>query len=531
MKKRTLFAAAAALALVAAAAPLFCAEVTEKQDIAIFGLSARTYDIQTDLLRYIDSSMNNVFVNLKRFNVLGYGDYRIEAEYAEEFIARIRETRAQKAAEAGTYDEKFGTVVIKGEDFDRIANSFLLVMPSLSSYDVQSRREVVIVGDAVTYKWVHTAAVVVDVVFVNVREGRQVEAIRITGTGSGQDVDDAGRLAVDGAIGSLVPKIRQTETFKIKSGVILVRGDTVTFELGKDIGVKPGDEFEVMTKQEIGETGRIVELPTGLVRVRKTYPEVSEARIVYQKERITEGDQLVEVAKAGVQLSFNAGVMKVGIPDMNYDIAVVDDAVAGPPYPHVFFVDFGQKEVDFAPVVGLTVEKSLGYRYKVVFDGTALLNFPLFGGMGELGVGAVFQRRRASLELSALGGLLYMTTFQQTVERTPGTPDSMTIEGVSIEFDDDPGMSVYGFSGGVKGRAGFTFLLKPGFALKIAAAYRFYTPIGNWTVKVAETAGDKESVSIPGDSPNVVDSPPDFGRMKQVKVSGFELALALTMRF
>ena len=519
--------------LIVAAVPLFCAEVSEKQDIAIFGLTARTFDIPTEVLQYIDSSMNNVFVNLKRFNVLGYGDYRIEAADAEEFIARIREARSLKAAESGTYDEKFGSIVIKGEDFDRIANSFLLVMPSLSSYNIGSYREEVQSGDTVYFKRVYSAEVVIDIIFVNVSEGKQEEAIRVTGIGSDTSVDRAGRLAVDSAISTLAPKVKQTEVFKIKSGVILVRGDTITFELGKEMGVKPGDEFEVMTRQEIGNTGRIVELPTGLVKVKKTYPETSEGRIVYQKERITEGDQLVEVAKAGVQVSFSAGVMKVDIPDMSYNITVIDDAdvVAPPPsYADTFFISLDQQEANLSPVVSLTVEKSLGYRFKGIFEGTALLNFPLFGGIGELGAGAVFQQRRFSFDLSVLGGFLYMTTFQQVIIMT-GNHYSMSIEGTSIDFDDEPIMNIYGMSVGVKGSAGFTFLIKPGFALNLGAAYRLYTPIRNWTIRIVETAGsDKESVNLGSDSPNIVESATS-GKMKQVNISGYEFTLAFTARF
>jgi len=531
MKKRHLSLAAAVFVFIGAAVPLFCAEVSKKQDIAIFGLTARTFDIPTDVLQYIDSSMNNVFVNLKRFNVLGFGDYRIEAEDAEEFIARIREARAQKAAEAGTYDEKFGTIVIKGEDFDRIASSFLLVMPSLSSYNVGSHREEVQSGDAVYFRRVYTAEVVIDIAFVNVSEGKQEEAIRVTGTGSDQSVDRAGRLAVDSAISTLAPKVRQTEVFKIKSGVILVRGDTITFELGKEMGVKPGDEFEVMTRQEVGNTGRIVELPSGLVKVKQTYPETSEGRIVYQKERITEGDQLVEVAKAGVQVSFNAGVMKVDIPDMRYDIAVIDDADVPdpPPYTDTFYISLDQQEAGLSPVVSLTVEKSLGYRFKGIFEGTALLNFPLFGGIGELGAGAVFQQRRFSFDLSVLGGLLYMTTFQQVISMT-GNDYSMSIEGTSIDFEDEPIMNIYGISLGVKGSAGFTFLIKPGFALNLGAAYRLYTPIRNWTIRIVETAGsDKDSVDLASDSPNIVES--ETSSMKQVNISGYEFTMAFTVRY
>ena len=119
---------------------LFPADVTEQQDIAIFGLTQYSYSIPDDVLVYADSSINHVFVNLKRFNVLGYGNYRMESKDIDDFIMRIRELRADKALEAGTYDEKFGTVVIKGEDFDRIVGSFLIVIPSLANFSVATEK-------------------------------------------------------------------------------------------------------------------------------------------------------------------------------------------------------------------------------------------------------------------------------------------------------------------------------------------------------------------------------------------------------
>ena len=107
---------------------LFSAEISERKDLAIFGLTYYSYDIPDSVLGYVDSSISHVFINLKRFNVLGYGNYRIESRDIDDFIKRIRETQAAKAKEAGTYDDKFGTVVISGENFDRIVGSFLVPM-------------------------------------------------------------------------------------------------------------------------------------------------------------------------------------------------------------------------------------------------------------------------------------------------------------------------------------------------------------------------------------------------------------------
>ena len=48
-------------------------EVSEQQDIAIFGLTQYSYNIPDEALGYVDSSIKAEFIKLKRFNVLGYG--------------------------------------------------------------------------------------------------------------------------------------------------------------------------------------------------------------------------------------------------------------------------------------------------------------------------------------------------------------------------------------------------------------------------------------------------------------------------
>ncbi len=503
------------------------AEITEKQDIAIFGVTRSNDTVPGDVLDFAESSINYVFINLKRFNVLGYGEYRMETGDIDDFVERIREIRSEKAKEAGTFDEKFGTIVIRGEDFDRIVNSFIVVIPSLSNYSAERERSQYVVDNVIYVKSSYVVDVVIDINFVNVREGEQKEAIRITGTGNSEDLDRANRKAVENAISGLSLKIRQLEAFKIRSGVIQVKGDTVVFAQGKNLGLKPGDEFEVMTKQEIGNSGRIVELPTGLVRAKKVYPELTEAHIIMQGEKITEGDQLVEVSRFGAQVGFQAGVMAVDIPEIDYRIALVDDS---PNLSEYYFISLDQKEKRFVPDAGVRFTKSLGYRLSGIIDVTALINFPFFGGIGEIGVGSSFYKRRLSLELLAQGGLLYMTTFAKSLDRSTGGVNFLDIEGTRIYYSDDPTLRIFGISVGVKGSTGIVYRISPGASIRIGLGYRLYTPIKNWTFHIEETSGSsKNEVNIKSDSSNIFEV--DGGSTKKVDISGFEGALSLHIRF
>lgn len=504
--------------------PLLAAEVSEKQDIAIFGLTSYSHDIPEDILGFTDSSIGHVFVNLKRFNVLGYGEYRLDSGDIDRFIERIREIRSEKAKEAGVYDEKFGTVVIRGEDFDRIVNSFLVVIPSLSRYNVQVRYQMVKRGFFVYQKKSYEVTAVIDVSFVNVREGTREESIRITGSSTDASPNRAGTMAVESAVAMLSHRIRQIDAFKIKSGVIQRKGDTVFFELGSDIGVNPGDEYEVMTQQQIGKTGRTAFLPTGLVRVRKAYHDVSEARIVIEDARITEGDQLFEIAKLGIEGSLYVGLMKVSIPDMYYDIVVQEDDGTDS-----FAMSLNQKAADYAVDAGLRVTKSLGYTFKGVLDATAIMNLPLLGLLGEIGVAGSIHSRRFSFELLAGGGVLYMTTFQKGLYKwSPFEP--IIIEGTWIDPNNSPMMSIYGLAIGLKGGVGVSYLIDPNISIRAGFNYRLYTPIRNWNILIEETGGGMQSVTIDSESPNVVESPGSQG-MKQVDISGYEINLSFNVRF
>ena len=504
--------------------PLLAAEVSEKQDIAIFGLTKYSYDIPEDILGFTDSSIGHVFINLKRFNVLGYGEYRLDSGDIDRFIERIKEIRSEKAKEAGVYDEKFGTIVIKGEDFDRIVNSFLVVIPSLSRYDVQVLYQEVKRGFFIYTLKSYEVTAVIDIAFVNVREGTREESIRITGSGTDPSPDRAGTLAVENAVAMLSHRIRQLDTFKIKSGVIQRMGDTVFLELGSDIGVSPGDEYQVMTQQKIANTGRTTFLPTGLVRVKKVYPDISEAQIVIEDARITEGDQLFEIAKLGIEGSLHAGLMKVHIPDMYYDIVIQEDDGSDS-----FAMSLNQQPVEYAVDAGLRVTKSLGYTFKGVFDATAIMNLPLLGLLGEIGVAGSLHARRFSFELLASGGVLYMTTFRKGLYKW-SLFDPIIIGGTWINPANNPMMSIYGLAVGLKGGVGVTYLIDPNISIRAGLNYRLYTPIRKWNILIEETGGGMQSVTIGSDSPNVVESAESEG-MKQVDISGYEINLSFNVRF
>lgn len=523
--RKTLFIAGILFSLFFAGT-LHAVEVSEEKDIAIFGLTAGNLSVPSEVLTYAESSIANEFIQLKRFNVLGYENYRLEAGDVEEFIERVRELQAEKAKEEGTYDEKFGTVVIKGEDFDRIVGSVLIVIPSVAEYRETRVQVPIITEDTIYYILNYDVNIAIDLTFVNVRTGTREESLRISGSAQQQDMRKAASQAVNNAVSNLGHRLKQIETFKIKSGVVRMQGDRVFFELGSDIGVKPGHEYEVLTKQEIGRTGRITQIPTGLVRVRTAYPDLSEAQIVYQKERITEGDQLVEVAKLGMGLVFYLGAMQVDIPDMDYDIRVIGDGAALSTDDY-YYMDFNQPAKHWVPALGISVEYALGYRFQGLADFQAVPTGSMWGFIGEFGVGSRFFKRRFDLQLKALLGLMYITSFGQELGRGPGNPDHLDIAEERIDYDQDPTMTIYGFSFGAKMGASLNYRIGRGSSFRLGVNYRAYTPIEDWSITIEETSGSsKSSVDLTSDSENIAGE-----GLKRVSISGFEFIGGITILF
>gem|GEM_PF-1916224 len=505
---------------------LLAVEKSEERDIAIFGLTAGDLTVPDEVIIYAESSIVNEFIQLKRFNVLGYENYRLEEQDVEEFIDRVRELQAEKAKEEGTYDEKFGTVVIKGEDFDRIVGSVLVVIPSVAEFSKSRVKIPIITDETISYIWKDEVNITLDLTFVNIRTGAREESLRISGTAQAQDMGRAATLAVNNAVSSLGHRLKQIETFKIRSGVVVVQGDRVIFELGSDIGVKPGQEYEVLTKQEIGRTGRTTEIPTGLVRVKTVYQDLSEAQIIYQKERITEGDQLVEMVKLGLGLGFYVGAMQVDIPDMNYDIHVIGDGAAWPNN-DFYYMDFDQPAKSWAPTIGMTVEYSPGYRFQGIADLQAFPTGSMWGFLGEFGAGSTFYKRRFDLQLKVLLGFLYMTSFSQKLGRGPGNPNYLDISGERIDYDKDPRMNIYGYSFGIKLGASLNYRVSRGSKIRLGVNYRAYTPIENWRITIEESSGsNKNTVNITSDSENIAGE-----GLKRVSISGIEFTGGIIILF
>ncbi len=282
-------------------------EISEKKEIAIFGLSYTDWSIPDGALGMVDQSLQNVFVNLKRFDIIGMS-YRLDANDISGFIEEI-----QKVKEANMEVPeavRLGKQTFTEADFNKIVGAFIIVIPVVSYYEV-------VADDGGGY----TSEIQTTFTFINVEEGKAFASFQIDTTGADDTAKSAVKSAVDAMPVQLSYEIRKIPEFQLKSGILDVTGKEVLIELGANMGIKLGDEFN-LTNTVILPSGHAVDKKTGLLVVKEVHEEVSTAQIFYAKTTPSIGDQLKEIPRMGFESAFYLNYISQSDPSLDPIIAI-----------------------------------------------------------------------------------------------------------------------------------------------------------------------------------------------------------------
>jgi len=270
---------------------LFAQTVSRKKDIAVFRL-AQSDAVPTAVAAGIDQRITGVITSFKRFNVIGL-QYRLRSADVSSFIEKIKELRENQS--------EIPETVLSGEeaftraDWERLTGAFLVFVPEITSYN-----EAVIYEDAVrngkkvvkTY-WevkVKGALTIIDVSGETM--GQRVLPLSAETTSSRRST------AIDSVIDSLASSVHTAIKFEpefaLASGIIAVDRNThtVTIEMGKDMGVREGDEYVLQKPVFVGGKQSLIE--TGFLIISKVYDSFSTGKVIYANEPIVEGDTVTE---------------------------------------------------------------------------------------------------------------------------------------------------------------------------------------------------------------------------------------------
>ena len=279
--------AIAILLLVLATVPLAVAQqVSQKKDIAVFKLSYYQWDIPNSVLGGIDEEIRGVFVNIGRFNVLGMTQ-RLEPGDLAGFIAKIKAYKEERVEmpEAVQMGREFFTQA----DFDRLVGSFIVVVPAVANYVLEVEKD----GE-------FHVALKTSFSFINVEKGTTFAQAFVDTDGTEKSPDAAAKSAIDAIPFQLTYEVRKIPEFQLKTGVLEVQGSEVILELGRDMGIKVGDEF-VLVASRVLQSGKTLTTENGLLVIKEVSDEVSVGKVLYAKPKPQEGDQLREFPLLGLE--------------------------------------------------------------------------------------------------------------------------------------------------------------------------------------------------------------------------------------
>jgi hypothetical protein len=263
-------------------------EYSEKKEIAVFALSYYDWKIPGGALGSIDEEIRSVFINLGRFNVIGM-TYRLGQNDINAFIQKIKEYKESNVE----VPEKVlaGKAEFTEADFNRLIGSFIVVIPSVSYFNIETQED----GD-------YEATVRTSFTFVNVDTIDTLGQFFVETTGIDKNRNEAIQEAVDSIRTKLTYEIRKMPVFQIKTGVLEVRRGEVVLEFGNNMGVKQGDEYAIINSS-VTRTGHTLEEETGLIVIKEVNREFSIGKVLYASPRVVVGDQLREVPRIGFEFS------------------------------------------------------------------------------------------------------------------------------------------------------------------------------------------------------------------------------------
>lgn len=264
---------------------LFSQEISEKKDISVFKLSYWDYDIPQSALGSIDEEIKSVFINLGRFNVIGM-TYRLGQDDINQFIDKIKEFKQENVE----IPEKFqmGHEVFSEKDMNQLIGAFYVIIPAVTYFSVEKDND-----DE------YSAEVKVSVSVIDVEKANTFAQFFVETDGTSSDsAERAAQRAIGKIPTYLEYEVTKVPEFTLKTAVLESRGSEVLIALGRDMGIRLGYEFMILSSRVL-DSGRTFESETGLVLIREVGPEVSLATVLYGSPQ--EGDQLKEIPRLGFE--------------------------------------------------------------------------------------------------------------------------------------------------------------------------------------------------------------------------------------
>jgi hypothetical protein len=271
------------------AAPLAAAgpTVSEKKDVAIFALGYYGWAIPLQTLGSIDMEIQKVFVDLGRFNILGYTE-RLSSGGMQQFIATLK--KAKEANFVMPEKFQFGEATLTEAEFNKLVGAFIIATPIVSEFNSRYNSD--------KSEW--ETDIKTNVTFIDVGAGGSILGIAEVKS-SGSDKNNQNKSissAIEGIPMQLQFEVRKIEAFQISTRVLAASGSEIKLQLGQNMGIKKGDEYSIIVSETV--EGFKNESEKGLVQIKNVGSEVSTGRVVYSSIKLSKDVQLHEIPRLGV---------------------------------------------------------------------------------------------------------------------------------------------------------------------------------------------------------------------------------------
>ncbi len=261
--------------------------VSEKKDVAIFALGYYGWAIPLEALGNIDIEIQKVFVDLGRFNILGYSE-RLSSGGLQQFIATLK--KAKEANFVMPEKFQFGEATLTEAEFNKLVGAFIIATPIVSEFNSRYNSD--------KSEW--ETDIKTNVTFIDVGAGGSVLGIAEVKS-SGSDKDNQNKSissAISGIPMQLQYEVRKIEAFQISTRVLAATGSEIKLQLGRNMGIKKGDEYSVIVSESV--EGFKNDSEKGLIQIKDVGSEVSTGRVVYSSIKMTKDVQLHEIPRLGI---------------------------------------------------------------------------------------------------------------------------------------------------------------------------------------------------------------------------------------
>lgn len=285
--------------LLLSATALFGQTISNRHDMVVFTLSPGSSGVPAGALSGVNQQIRDVFANVGPYVVTEMAHTLSEDEIPQ-LMERLKEHKTPGAT--ASVEVIIGSARFSTAELQRLLDSRTIVVPVVTSYSVRPA---------------HTEGFTVELdtsfTLINGQNENAVAHFAIKAIGVGPTADAATRNALGEIPRQLAYDVRTLPGFQPPTQIVGIGGSMVLIGLGRDKGVRVGDEFAVVSTHEL-PSGKRVTKRRALLLVKDVKENIAYARVIYSTARPSAGDRLEKISRIGFESSLYVHVVAATEP-------------------------------------------------------------------------------------------------------------------------------------------------------------------------------------------------------------------------